>query len=100
MPMDEALALAAVDFSGRGMAVVETGVRAALVGDLQAALVTDFFEGFARGARATVHLRVLYGRSGSPQGRGALQGLCPRCGGGLPVPGGMADILPSTKGLL
>ncbi len=45
------------------------------VGDLQAELLTDFFEGFARGARANVHLKVLYGRSESPQGRSALQGV-------------------------
>ena len=33
------------------------------MGDLQAELVHDFFEGFARGANANVHARVLYGRS-------------------------------------
>ena len=59
MPMDETLGLAAVDFGGRAVAVVETKVRAVRVGDLQAELVHDFFEGFARGARANVHVRVL-----------------------------------------
>jgi imidazoleglycerol-phosphate dehydratase len=63
MPMDETLGVAAVDLGGRPFAVVDLGLRARLVGDLQAELVTDFFEGFARGARANVHLRVLYGRS-------------------------------------
>jgi imidazoleglycerol-phosphate dehydratase len=63
MPMDETLGLAAVDFGGRAAAVVDTKVRAARVGDLQVELVSDFFEGFARGARANVHARVLYGRS-------------------------------------
>ena len=63
MPMDETLGLAVVDFGGRAAAVVDTKVRAARVGDLQVELVDDFFEGFARGARANVHARVLYGRS-------------------------------------
>ena len=63
MPMDETLGLAAVDFGGRAAAVVDTKVRATRVGDLQVELVPDFFEGFARGARANVHARVLYGRS-------------------------------------
>ena len=63
MPMDETLALAAVDFGGRAAAIVDTKVRAVRVGDLQVELVQDFFEGFARGARANVHARVLYGRS-------------------------------------
>src|ERR1700732_220961 len=62
MPMDETLGLAAIDFGGRTAAVVDTKVRAARVGDLQVELVGDFFEGFGRGARASVHARVLYGR--------------------------------------
>src|SRR5579884_3537786 len=63
MPMDETLGLAAVDFSGRTAAVIDTKVRVRLVGDLQSELVPDFFDGFARGANANVHLRTLYGRS-------------------------------------
>jgi imidazoleglycerol-phosphate dehydratase len=63
MPMDETLGLAAVDFGGRAVAVVEPKVKTRLVGDLQSELVFDFFEGFARGARANVHVKVMYGRS-------------------------------------
>ena len=63
MTMDETLGLAAVDFGGRAVAVVETKVRAARVGDLQTELVYDFFEGFARGARANV-MRARY--TGAP----------------------------------
>src|SRR5438045_9067074 len=63
MPMDETLGLAAVDFSGRAAAVVDTKVRVRLVGDLQSELVHDFFDGFARGAQANVHARIMYGRA-------------------------------------
>jgi imidazoleglycerol-phosphate dehydratase len=63
MPMDETLAIAAIDLSGRAAFAVETKVRVRLVGDLQTELVTDFFEGFARGARANVHVKTMYGRS-------------------------------------
>src|SRR6266498_4782113 len=63
MPMDETLGLAAVDFSGRTAAVIDTQVRVQLVGDLQSDLVDDFFEGFARGGNANVHAKTLYGRS-------------------------------------
>src|SRR5712691_3567622 len=55
MPMDETLGVAAVDFSGRAASVINTKVTTRLVGDLQTELVDDFFEGFARGARANVH---------------------------------------------
>ena len=63
MPMDETLAIAAVDMSGRAAFAVDTKVRTRLVGDLQTELVADFFEGFARGARANVHVKTMYGRS-------------------------------------
>jgi imidazoleglycerol-phosphate dehydratase len=100
MTMDETLGLAAVDFGGRASSVVETQVRTRLVGDLQAELVVDFFEGFARGARANVHAKVLYGRSShhkiealfKAMGR-ALRAACWR-------DRRMARMLPSTKGLL
>ncbi|HWZ44607.1 MAG TPA: hypothetical protein VNW97_14115 [Candidatus Saccharimonadales bacterium] len=49
MPMDETLGLAAVNFSGRTAAVINTRVTARQVGDLQAELVYDFFEGFTGG---------------------------------------------------
>src|SRR6201987_3058725 len=63
MPMDETLGLVAVDFCGRAAAVVDRKVRTRLVGDLQAKWVYDIFEGFARGARANVHAKILYGSS-------------------------------------
>ena len=63
MPMDETLGIAAIDFGGRTAVVVDAKVRTRLVGDLQSELVYDFFEGFARGARANVHLKTMYGRS-------------------------------------
>ena len=63
MPMDETLAVAAIDLGGRPHAVVDLKTRVARVGDLQTELVHDFFEGFALGARANVHVKVMYGRS-------------------------------------
>ena len=61
MPMDETLAVAAIDLSGRPIAVIDTKVSVRTVGDLQAELVHDFFEGFAMAARANVHVKVMYG---------------------------------------
>jgi len=63
MPMDETLAIAAVDLSGRVAYVVDDQVNVPVVGDLQSELVVDFFEGFARGAKANVHVKIMYGRS-------------------------------------
>ena len=67
MPMDETLAVAALDLGGRAHAVVDLRQRQRLVGDLQTELLSDFFEGFARGASANIHVKVLYGRSSHHQ---------------------------------
>jgi imidazoleglycerol-phosphate dehydratase len=100
MPMDETMGIAAVDFCARTACIVDTKVKTRLVGDLQAELVDDFFEGFARGAHANVHVRVLYGRSSHHKIEAlfkafarALRAACwrdPR----------MIGLLPSTKGVL
>ena len=100
MPMDETLGLAAVDFGGRAAAVVDTKVRAARVGDLQVELVCDFFEGFARGARANVHARVLYGRSSHHKIEALFKAFARALRVACSRDRQLGRMLPSTKGLL
>jgi len=100
MPMDETLGLAAVDFGGRAAAVVETRVRNRLVGDLQSELVCDFFEGFARGARANVHARVMYGRSSHHKIESLFKAFARALRAACWRDRRLAGMLPSTKGLL
>lgn len=100
MPMDETLGLAAVDFGGRAAAVVETRVRAARVGDLQSELVPDFFEGFARGSRSNVHVRVLYGRSSHHKIESIFKAFARALRAACWQDRRLRRMLPSTKGLL
>jgi imidazoleglycerol-phosphate dehydratase len=100
MPMDETLGLAAVDFSGRTSTTVDTKVRVRLVGDLQAELVHDFFDGFSRGARASVHARVLYGRSSHHKIEALFKAFARALRAACWRDRRMARLLPSTKGLL
>jgi imidazoleglycerol-phosphate dehydratase len=100
MPMDETLGLSAVDFGGRSAAVVDTKVRAARVGDLQVELVCDFFEGFARGARANVHARVLYGRSSHHKIEALFKAFARALRVACSRDRRLGRMLPSTKGLL
>lgn len=100
MPMDETLGLAAVDFGGRAEAVVETKLRVRIVGDLQSELVPDFFEGFARGARANVHVKVLYGRSNHHKIEALFKAFARAVRGACWQDPRLAEMLPSTKGLL
>ncbi len=100
MPMDETLGIAAVDFSGRAATVVDTKVRVTLVGDLQTELVEDFFEGFARGARANVHLKTMYGRSNHHKIEALFKAFARAVRGACSRDKQMKEMLPSTKGLL
>ena len=100
MPMDETLAVVAIDLSGRPHAVVDLNVRVRMVGDLQAELVHDFFDGFASGARANVHAKVLYGRSSHHHIEAVFKAFARALRVACARDARLARMLPSTKGLL
>jgi len=100
MPMDETLAVVALDFGGRPALVYKDLVKVRLVGDLQSELLPDFFDGFVNHAGANLHVEVRYGRSNHHKVEAifkcfarALRYACSR-------DKRLRDQLPSTKGLL
>jgi imidazoleglycerol-phosphate dehydratase len=100
MPMDETLAVAAIDLGGRPHTVVDTKVRVRVVGDLQSELVHDFFEGFAIAARANVHVKVMYGRSNHHKIEACFKAFGRALRVACAKDKRLAAMLPSTKGLL
>ena len=100
MPMDETLAVAAIDLGGRPHAAVDLKVKVLKVGDLQTELVHDFFEGFAIGARANVHVKVLYGRSSHHHIEAVFKAFARALRVAVAKDKRLAKMLPSTKGLL
>ena len=100
MPMDETLAVAAIDLGGRTHAIVDLRLGVRMVGDLQAELVADFFDGFAQGARANVHVRVLYGRSTHHQVEALFKAFARALRVACSRDRQLGRMLPSTKGLL
>jgi imidazoleglycerol-phosphate dehydratase len=100
MPMDETLAVAAIDLGGRPHTVVNLKVTVQRVGDLQTELVHDFFEGFAIGARANVHVKVLYGRSNHHKIEAVFKAFARALRVACAKDKRLARMLPSTKGLL
>jgi imidazoleglycerol-phosphate dehydratase len=100
MPMDETLAVAAIDLGGRPHAVVNLKLRVKRVGDLQSELIHDFFEGFAVGARANVHVNVLYGRSSHHHVEAVFKAFARALRVACARDARLAKMLPSTKGLL
>jgi imidazoleglycerol-phosphate dehydratase len=100
MPMDETLGVAAIDLSGRIHAVVDLRLKVHKVGDLQSELVYDFFEGFAQGARANVHVKVLYGRSSHHQVEALFKAFARALRVACARDRRLLKVLPSTKELL
>jgi imidazoleglycerol-phosphate dehydratase len=99
-PMDETLAVAAVDLGGRPALVYQDRVKARRVGDFVAELAEDFFSGFAHHAGANVHLKVLYGRSSHHKLEAVFKGFARALKYACSKDPRLKDQLPSTKGLL
>ena len=100
MPMDETLAVAALDFAGRAFCVIKAKFSSRLVGDFQTELVEDFFQGFAQAARANIHLRVLYGRSSHHQVEALFKAFARALRFAVSRDKRLRNVLPSTKELL
>jgi len=100
MPMDEALAVAAVDLSGRPYLVMKAPLKARRVGDLQVELLEDFFRALATAAGANVHLKVAYGRSSHHIVEALFKALARALRVACSRDVRLKRQLPSTKGLL
>jgi len=100
LPMDETLALVAVDLGGRPALVYQDRVKVRLVGDLQSELVEDFFGGFVNHAGANLHAKVLYGRSNHHKIEALFKCFARAMKYACSRDARMKDQLPSTKGLL
>jgi imidazoleglycerol-phosphate dehydratase len=99
-PMDETLAVVALDLGGRPALVYKDRVKVRLVGDLQTELVEDFFGGFANHAGANVHVKVLYGRSNHHKIEAVFKCFARALKYACSKDRRLRDQLPSTKGLL
>ena len=100
LPMDETLAVVAVDLGGRPALVYKDQVRVRLVGDLQTELVEDFFGGFVNHAGANLHAKVLYGRSNHHKIEAIFKCFARAMRYACSTDQRLKDQLPSTKGLL
>ena len=100
LPMDETLAVVALDLGGRPALVYKDLVRVRMVGDLQTELVEDFFGGFVNHAGANLHAKVLYGRSNHHKIEAVFKCFARALKYACSKDKRLRDQLPSTKGLL
>jgi imidazoleglycerol-phosphate dehydratase len=100
LPMDETLAVVAVDLGGRPYLVYKDKVKTRLVGDLQSELLEDFFHGFTTHAGANLHAKTLYGRSNHHKVEAIFKCWSRAMKFACSTDKRLKDELPSTKGLL
>jgi imidazoleglycerol-phosphate dehydratase len=99
-PMDETLAVVAVDLGGRPALVYDHQVNVVHVGDLQTELLEDFFSGFVNHAGANLHAKVMYGRSNHHKIEAIFKCFARAMRYACSTDERLKDQLPSTKGLL
>jgi imidazoleglycerol-phosphate dehydratase len=100
VPLDEALALAAVDLSGRGMATLDIPLRTPRLGQLPTEMVPHFFQSLAMEAHVTLHVHVLRGENDHHKVEAAFKALAKALDWATSIDPRVAEQVPSTKGVL
>lgn len=100
LPMDEALILTAVDFSGRSFLECALELKTEKVGDFDTELVEEFWYGFVREARCSLHLRSLAGKNTHHIIEGAFKSAARSLREAVSIDESLGGEIPSTKGVL
>ena len=100
VPLDEALALAVVDFSGRGYAVIDSMLTESDLGGLSGSLIDHFLESFSREGAFNLHLRVLAGANNHHKAEAAFKALARAVKAALTIDESRGGAVPSTKGAI
>lgn len=100
LPMDEALILAAVDISGRGMLVYDMPIPTEKVGSFDTELVKEFLIAFTRKAEITLHVKELAGENSHHIIEGCFKALARALRTAVKIDAETANEVPSSKGVL
>jgi len=99
VPMDECLALAAIDLSGRPFTAVDVPLPATVIGGFETELLEEFMRGLANHAGLTLHLRLLAPGSAHHAIEAGFKAVA-RALGAAVAPNPRVAGVPSTKGSL
>jgi len=100
VPLDEALALVAIDLSGRGYAALDLSWTGEKVGELPTDLIGHMLWSIATEARLTLHARILAGASDHHKAEAVFKALARALGAATRLDPRLAGQVPSTKGTL
>ena len=97
VPMDDALAMVALDISGRGHAFVEDSFKEAYISDMPSDLVHHFFVSFASEARINIHVQVMCGQNDHHKAEALFKALARALDMATRIDQRIIDVIPSTK---
>src|SRR5581483_8849134 len=97
-PMEEALAIVAVDIAGRPQLVWDVRFASERVGDLHVGLLSEFFHGFARGLKANVHVKMPYGENDHHKAEAIFKAFAKAMKQAVTLEERARESVPSTKG--
>ena len=100
LPMDETLALVALDISGRPFLVYDGTEMAPMIGNYDTELTAEFLRAFAFNAGITLHVKILYGSNSHHKVEAIFKALGHALHDAVKINPETADEIPSTKGLL
>jgi imidazoleglycerol-phosphate dehydratase len=100
VPMDEALALVAVDIGGRGYFVFDGNFATTSIGQVGTSLIPHFLESFAMEARMNLHARLLAGRDDHHRAEALFKALARALHQATRIDPTLAGKIPSTKGTI
>ncbi|MFA5398914.1 MAG: imidazoleglycerol-phosphate dehydratase HisB [Dehalococcoidia bacterium] len=97
VPMDEAVALVALDISGRGHAIIETAIKEPVISEMHSDLVHHFFVSFAQEARINIHAWVLSGKNDHHKAEALFKALARALDAATRIDPRISSNVPSTK---
>ncbi len=97
VPMDEAVALVALDISGRGHAIIETAIKEPVISEMHSDLVHHFFVSFAQEARINIHAWVLAGKNDHHKAEALFKALARALDTATRIDPRISGNVPSTK---
>jgi len=100
VPLDEALSRVVLDLSGRPGLVFEVEFTRARIGEFDADLVREFFQGFVNHAGVTLHVDCLRGVNAHHQAETVFKAFGRALRMAVEPDARMAGVMPSTKGSL
>ena len=100
IPMDEALVLSVIDFSGRPFSGIDVEIEEQIVSDFETVLLKHFFNSFSVASVSTIHIKLLAGEDTHHKIEAVFKSFARAVSQAVSIDEKYSDITPSTKGIL